>query len=123
MKTALLIISDPQSGDEALARLFNALVIAHEAKSKGDTVEVAFIGTGTRWPELITQLGHPANALYDSVRELVVGASRSCATHWQAAEAATASGLTLVSDNIVLGAPGGLSVHRYLAEDWRTLVF
>jgi hypothetical protein len=123
MKTAILIISDPENGDEALARLFNALILAHESKSKSDAVEVAFIGTGTRWPERLAQLGHPANALYDSVRELVVGASRACATHWKTADAVTAAGLPLIADNSVLGSSGGVSIHRYLADDWRTLVF
>lgn len=48
MKTAVVIISDPKAGKEALARVFNALAVASEGKHAGDEVEVSFIGTGTR---------------------------------------------------------------------------
>ena len=123
MKTAILIISNPDAGDEALARLFNGLVLASEAKAKGDETEVAFIGTGTRWPEKLTQLGHPANELYNGVRELVVGASRSCAQHWGASAGVEAAGVALIAESTVPGPPRGLSVRRYLAEGWQTLVF
>ena len=41
MKTAIIILSDPQSGsEEALGRVFNALALASECTHNGD--EVAF---------------------------------------------------------------------------------
>jgi len=123
MKTAILVISNPDGGDEALARLFNALVLAHEAKAHGDQTEIAFIGTGTRWPERLSQLGHPANALYNSVRELIVGASRACSARWDATASVEAAGHTLISENKIPGTPGGVSIRHYLADGWQTLVF
>jgi hypothetical protein len=48
MKTAVIIISDPKAGEEALARAFNALAVAVESREAGDQVELSFIGTGTR---------------------------------------------------------------------------
>jgi hypothetical protein len=123
MKIAILIISNPDGGDEPLARLFNALALAHEAKAKGDQTEIAFLGTGTRWPGRLSQLGHPANALYNEIRELIVGASRACSAKWEAAASIEAAGHALISENKIPGTPGGVSVRRYLAEDWQTLVF
>jgi len=123
MKTAILIISNPDAGDEALARLINGLVLAQEARADGDEIEVAFIGTGTRWPERLTQLTHPANALYNAVREVVVGASRSCANRWKTAGAVEACGLPLIADRRASGTPEGLSIRRYLADGWQTLIF
>lgn len=124
MKTAIIIIADPTSEtEEANGRLFNALALAHECKQQGDEVEVTFIGAGTRWPAELTKLSHPFNALYNSVREVVKGASRACATVFGAREGVEACGLPLTSDNAVPGTPGLLSVRRYLAEGWSTLVF
>ena len=116
MKTAIIIVADPKSEtEEAKGRLFNALALAR--------VEVAFIGAATRWPAELAKLSHPFNALYDSVREVVKGASCACATVFGAREDVEACGLPLASENAVPGTPGLLSVRRYLAEGWSTLVF
>ena len=72
MKTAIIILSDPKQGsEEAVGRVFNALALASECKQKGDEVAVVFNGTGTRWPSELSKLSHPANGLYNSVREVV----------------------------------------------------
>ena len=124
MKTAIIIIADPKSeSEEANGRLFNALALARECKQHGDEVEVTFIGAGTRWPAELAKLSHPFNALYDGVREVVKGTSCGCATVFGAREGVEACGLPLVSENAVPGTPGLLSVRRYLAEGWRTLMF
>ena len=124
MKTAIIIATDPKSGtEEANGRLFNALALAQECKRQGDQVEVAFIGAGARWPAELAGLSHPFNGLYESVRKNVKGASRACATVFGATEGLEMHGLPLVNDNAVPGTPGLLSVRRYLAEGWSTLVF
>ena len=46
MKTAIIILSDPKGGEEALGRVFNALAVAHEGLQTGDQVEVVFNGAG-----------------------------------------------------------------------------
>jgi hypothetical protein len=80
MKTAIIIMAHPKFGsEEATARVFNAVALAEEAKCEGDEVEVTFIGTGTRWPAELSSLGHPANALYNRLRDTVKGASCGCA--------------------------------------------
>jgi hypothetical protein len=123
MKLAVIIISDPKSGEEALARVFNGLAVAAEAKQAGDEIELSFIGTGTRWPAELTKVSHPANGLYNEVRELVIGASCACAQVFGATESLQVSGVEEKKDNALAGTPGLLSVRRYLVEDWNVLIF
>lgn len=123
MKTAIIILSDPQAGDEALGRAFNGLAVAQAALEAGDTVEVVFNGAGTRWPEQLAQVSHPANALYNSVRETVRGVSCGCAAVFGATDGAQACGLPLLTDRALAGTPGISDLRRYLADGWRTLVF
>lgn len=123
MKTAVIIISDPQAGEEALARVFNALAVAAEGKQAGDEVEISFIGTGTRWPAELSKITSPANGLYNSVRDLVVGASCACAVVFGATEGVKACGIEEKKDNALSGTPGLLSLRHYLADGWHVLIF
>jgi hypothetical protein len=117
-------MSDPKSGsEEALGRVFNALAVASECKGKGDEVEVVFNGAGTRWPEELSNLTHPAHALYEAVREVVTGASGACAAVFGAAESLRSSGVPIVKDNPLAGTAGLLSLRRYLSEGWSVVVF
>lgn len=124
MKTAIVILSDPKSGaEEALGRVFNALALAAESKQKGDEVAVVFNGPGTRWPAELTKLMHPAHALYQSVRDVVQGASCGCAEVFGATESVKACGVASVNDNALSGTSGLLSLRRYLADGWSVVVF
>jgi hypothetical protein len=123
MKTAIILLSDPKGGDEALGRVFNGLAVAHEALQAGDTVEIVFNGAGTRWPAELAKLSHPANALYNAVRNSVKGVSCGCAEVFGAAESAKACGVALLKEKALTGTPGISNLHRYLAEGWQTLVF
>ncbi|MDP3090620.1 MAG: DsrE family protein [Nitrospira sp.] len=124
MKTAIIIMSDPKSGsEEALGRVFNALALASESKQKGDEVAVVFNGAGTRWPAELTKLSHPANGLYNSVRDVVQGASCGCADVFGAKDGVEACGVPLKKDNALTGTSGLLSLRRYVADGWQTIVF
>jgi hypothetical protein len=124
MKTAIIITSDPKSGaDEANGRLFNALALAQESKKQGDEVHIAFIAAGTRWPAELTKLAHPFHGLYNSVRELVQGASCGCAAAFGSTEGLEACNVPQIKNNAVDGTPGLLSIRQYLADGWHTLVF
>jgi len=124
MKTAIIILSDPKNGsDEALGRVFNALALASECKQKGDEVAVVFNGAGTRWPAELSKLTHPANGLYNSVRDVVQGASRGCAEVFGAKESIQSCGVPIVNDHALAGTTGLLSLRRYIAEGWNTVVF
>lgn len=124
MKTAIIIMSDPKNGsEEALGRVFNALALASECKEKGDEVVVVFNGTGTRWPAELSKLSHPANGLYNSVRDAVQGASRGCAEVFGATEGIKSCGVPIVNDHALAGTAGLLSLRRYMAQGWNTVVF
>lgn len=124
MKTAIIILSDPKNGsEEALGRVFNALALASECKQKGDEVAVVFNGAGTRWPAELTKLSHPANGLYNAVRDVVEGASCGCAEVFGAMEGVKSCGVPIVKDYALAGTAGLLSLRRYLAEGWNTIVF
>jgi hypothetical protein len=123
MKLAIIILSDPKNGEEALGRAFNGLALAAEAQSKGDEVNVVFVGAGTRWPAELTKLSHPANELYNAVRPSITGASCGCAAVFGATKEVAACGLPEIKDHALPGTPGLASIRRYLAEGWQTLVF
>lgn len=123
MKLAIFVLSNPADGDEALGRLFNALGAAAEGLRAGDDVQVVFAGAGTRWPAELVKLGHPAADLFDAVRSAVQGASCGCAAVFGAAAGVEACGLAQLKDNRLPGTPGLASFRRYLADDWKTLLF
>jgi hypothetical protein len=123
MKTAIIVISDPKAGEEAAGRAFNALATAKDGLEHGDEIEIAFIGAGTRWPAEMSKAAHPLNALYQSVRDAVRGASRGCAVAFGATAGVDACGISQAKDFAAPGTPGILSVRRYLAEGWQTLNF
>ncbi len=123
MKTAIIILSDPKSGEEALGRAFNALALAHESRAAGDEVKIEFVGAGTRWPAELTKLSHPANGLYNQVRDLVAGGSCGCAAVFGATEGLQACGVPLSTGQALPGTPGLTSLRQYLADGWQTLLF
>lgn len=124
MKTAIFILSDPKSRtDEATTRLLNALGYADECRRSGDDLEIVFAGTGTRWPEELSQLSHPANARYNALRTHVKGASRGCAVRNEAVAGLAQAGVALIGDNEVPGTPGVASIRRYQVEGWNVSIF
>ncbi|MFO0705314.1 MAG: DsrE family protein [Nitrospira sp.] len=124
MKTAIVIMSDPASrSEEALGRVFNALALASECKQQGDEVAIVFNGTGTRWPAELSKLSHPASKLYNSVRDVVQGVSCGCAEVFGAKESSQSCGVPIVQDHALVGTSGLLSIRRYMADGWNTVVF
>ena len=124
MKLAIFILSDPKGGgDDALGRAFNGLGAAAEAKAAGDDVVVAFSGAGTRWPQEFTKLGHPAKALYESVKDKVIGVSCGCAEVFGSAKTAEACGLPLLKDHALEGTSGIAGMGGWIKKGYTTLVF
>ena len=123
MKLAIIILSNPKGGDEALGRVFNALAVAHEGLQHADEVEVVFNGAGTRWPEELAKASHPVNGLYNAVRESVKGASRACAATFGATTGVEACGVSLLQDKALAGTPGLSDIRGYVADGWHTLIF
>jgi|SRR6185295_4082593 len=99
------------------------LALAAECKEKGDEVAVVFNGTGTRWPAELMKLSHPANGLYNAVRDVAEGASCGCAEVFGATDGVKSCGVPIVKDYSLAGTAGHLSLRRYLAEGWKAIVF
>lgn len=123
MKLAVIIVSDPKAGDEALGRAFNGLALAADAHAKGDEVAIVFAGTGTRWPAELTKIGHPAQPLYAAVRPLVAGASCGCAAVFGATDGVKAAEVPELKDHALAGTPGVASLRRFVAGGYQTMVF
>lgn len=123
-KSAIVVFSDPSSESaEALGRLFNALFVTYELKEKGQEVALIFQGAGTRWAAELSQPDHPAAALYDSVKDKLVGVCGGCADVFGATAGVEASGLPLVRNAAIPGTSGILDLSRYLDEGYRLLTF
>jgi hypothetical protein len=80
-------------------------------------------GVQRRWPAELTKLSHPANGLYNAIRDVVQGASRGCAEAFGATESVKACGIPIVKDHALAGTAGLLSLRRYIAEGEQTIVF
>lgn len=122
-KTAIVVLSDPQGGDEALGRVFNALAATYDFKQQQQDVQLVFQGTGTRWTALLTRIDHPAHALYKAVEDKVAGVSSGCADVFGAREAAESNGFSLITSNAVPGTSGLPSLASYAADGYTILTF
>jgi hypothetical protein len=123
MKAAVIVLSDPKGGEEALGRIFNALAATYDFKSNNHDVELVFQGAGTRWTGVLTNADHPAHALYNAVADKVAGVSLGCASVFGAYETAEKNGFNLIKNNPVPGTPGLTSLAKYAADGYTILTF
>jgi hypothetical protein len=114
--TTIIVLSDPNAGEEALGRVFNALAAAYDFKQHQRPVQVVFQGAGTRWPGVLSSAEHPAHALYKSVEDTVHGASAACATAFGALADVERAGLSLVAGNAVPDTVGLPSLVAFTAD-------
>jgi DsrE/DsrF-like family len=122
-KIAIVVLSDPGGGDDALGRVFNALAATYDFKQKQHDVQLLFQGAGTRWTGVLTKADHPAHALYKAIEDKVAGASLACSVVFGAREAAQANGFSLIADNPVPGTEGLPSLADYAADGYRIVTF
>jgi hypothetical protein len=122
-KTAIVVLSDPQGGEEALGRVFNALAATYDFKQKHQDVQLVFQGTGTRWTGVLTRIDHSAHALYKAVEDKVAGVSSGCADVFGARQDAEANGFSLITSNAVPGTSGLPSLAAYAADGYTILTF
>lgn len=123
-KTAIVVYSDPKAGsEEAIGRLFNAMFVAYELKEKNEQVALIFQGAGVRWPNELVKPDHPAHALYDAVKDTVVGACRGCADVFGATAGVEEAGVALVGDKAIPGTSGIIDLSEYLDQGYRVLNF
>ncbi len=120
MKTAIAILSDPNSGsEESLGRVFNALATAYDFKNAGKEVSILFQGAGTRWPEVLSAKDHPAHELFQAVQDKIQGISCACADVF----GANTSGYDLIKDNSVPKTTGLPSFSNLQDEGFNVLTF
>ncbi|MEN8212883.1 MAG: DsrE family protein [Pseudomonadota bacterium] len=123
MKTAIIILSDPNSGEEALGRVFNALAAAYDYQQHDAEVTILFQGAGTRWIAELGKPDHPVHGLFEAVKERVAGVSRGCADVFGATGAVEKSAFGFVTDNAVPGTAGLPSLYRLASEGYSILSF
>ena len=123
MKAAVVVLSDPKQGDEALGRAFNALAAAKDFAEHGHEVTVLFQGAGTRWAGVLADEDHPLHPLYATVRPLIAGASDACATFFGARDGVATSGLDFIAQHD-LGDVGALpSLAKLTGDGYSVLTF
>ena len=95
-KVGIVLLADVDTqGDKG--RAFNALTTAREFKEAGDDVVLLFEGAGTKWvPELESDEGRFGEA-FAQVKD-VAAACKHCASVFEVAEAAEASGVPLLDE-------------------------
>lgn len=123
MKAAIVILSDPKAGEEALGRVFNGLATAYDFKQRKIEVSIYFQGTGTRWAGVLGNADHPVHALFKAVEDKVAGVSCGCADVFGAREDAIKNGFQLVSGNSVPGTSGLPSIGELTTEGFTVLTF
>ena len=122
-KTAIVVLSDPNNGEEALGRLFNALFLAFERQEKGQETALIFQGAGVRWAPLVVKDDHPAHGLFAAVSGLLAGVCGGCADVFGASEDVQRAGLSLVRETEIPGAGGIIDLSGYLDRGYQLLTF
>jgi hypothetical protein len=122
-RTAVVVLSDPRSGEEALGRVFNALAATLDFKTRQQEVVLLFQGAGTRWAGELVKPDHPVHALYRAVEDKIEGVSAACAAVFGARDEAEKGGFRLVGGNPVPGTDGLPSLAKYLADGYQVLTF
>ena len=120
MKTAIVVLSDPENGsEESLGRVFNALAAALDYKNAGKEVSILFQGAGTRWPKVLQGDDHPAHELFEAVSDKIQGISCACADVF----GADSPGYALLKDNPVPKTTGLPSLSNLQDQGYNVLVF
>lgn len=123
MKAAIIVLSDPKSGEDALGRVFNALATAYDYNQQGDDVTVLFQGAGTRWIAELSKSDHPVHELFDAVKDSIAGVSCGCAEVFGATEEIEKSAFEFVKDNKVPGTAGLPSLRKLASEGYSIMNF
>ena len=123
MKAAIIILSDPKAGEEALGRVFNGLAVAYDYQQQGDEVKVYFQGAGTRWIAELSNAEHPVHGLFEAVKDSVAGVSCGCADVFGATEEVEKSAFDFIRDNAIPGTKGLPSVHKLGSEGYSIFTF
>lgn len=95
-KIAVLILADTETHGD-LGRAVNALEVAKEFKEAGDQVAIVFDGAGTRWIAELSNPEHKRHALFESLRDVILGACAFCSAAFGVKDAVVAANVSLLS--------------------------
>lgn len=123
MKVAIVILSDPNAGEEATGRAVNGLAAAYDLKQRNDEVTIVFQGAGSRWASVLAQNDYPFHGLYELVKDRVAGVSCACSDVFGARAVVEATGLPLLTDNKIPGTSGLASFASLIADGYTVLTF
>lgn len=123
MKAAIIVLSDPKAGEDALGRVFNALAAAYDFQQQGDEVSVLFQGAGTRWIAELSKSDHPVHELFNAVKDTIAGVSCGCSEVFGVTEEIEKSGFDFLKDNAVPGTKGLPSLRTLAAEGYTVMSF
>ena len=101
---------------EALGRMVNGLAAAYD-------FGIYFQGTGTRWPGVLAETGHPLHALYRAVQGRVVEVSCGCADAFGAREEVEKAGFDLITDDSAPGTSGLPGIAQIAADGYTVFTF
>jgi hypothetical protein len=102
-KTAVVVLSDPQGGEEALGRLFNALAATYDFKQKQPRRPTDLPGNRDPVDGAADQYRPPRPRAYEAVADKVAGVSSACSDFFGARRQAEQNGFSLLSTNAVPG--------------------
>lgn len=123
-KTAIVLYSDPKAGsEEALGRLFNALILAYDLKERKQEVSLIFQGTGIRWATELSKSDHPARPLFNLVRDKVAGVCGSCADMFGSASEIAEAGFPIGRELKIPGTDGVISLADYMSKGYTLVAF
>lgn len=121
---SIIVLNDPNSpGDESLGRVFNALVLAADLKSQQKSFDIYFQGAGTRWISRLEDTNHPANGLYNLVKENIAGVSKACSIVFNAKEDAEKYGVKLIEQFNIPGLGGATSIANLILKGNTVVTF
>ncbi|MFZ6004215.1 MAG: hypothetical protein ACOYXM_09815 [Actinomycetota bacterium] len=123
MKAAVVVLSDPAGGDEALGRAFNALAAVKDYAEQGADVTVLFQGAGTRWLAALAASDHPLHGLFEHARPHIAGASDACSTFFSAREGVEGAQVGFVAENEIAGVGGLPSLATLSRSGYEVLLF
>lgn len=96
-KIAVVVLADTETHGD-LGRVANALMLAGEAKEKGDEIELIFDGGGTRWVPELADESHKAHPAFMAVRDKVAGACAYCANAFGVKDRVIAADVPLLDE-------------------------
>ena len=116
-KAALVVLADTEAG-EGLGRVVNAMITAKELKESGDEVALLFDGAGTKWVVALSEGEHRYHALFEDVRDRIVGACAYCAKAFGVSDEVQAAEVALLADF-----EEHPSLRSFLADGYHVLTF